>query len=242
MGQSASKSVAKAAQQVSHAPSRPRRAEHVISAVSSSSSRPPPREFSDNRATTASTNQNSEMPPELVKFLRDAGPLKPKAERGVTTESTPKPMPRHLDRSTDHRLESMRLAENVPGFNTNRTTSFSHKHDASEENEFRLDVIDMYQLLAERKVDDFYNQQLDSYPEKPSASEQENHRRLLKQSLDFIELPVILRDTDNTYVGASSDRVEDLKMMKLSETFPTQVKLVLRDLHEERLKQKEQAT
>jgi hypothetical protein len=54
----------------------------------------------------------------------------------------------------------------------------------------------------------------------------------LRQTLKYVEVPVVMKDTDDSYVGAWPERVEMLQFLKLVEMPKTKVKLVLEDLME----------
>jgi hypothetical protein len=167
-----------------------------------------------------------EMPPEMIKFLQDVGPLrKPDDDNTPVKAAIKKKPPRNWNegafasdpkRGSDptRRVEPMPLAENIPGFDTNRTTNFSYKEEVLQDGQ--LVIEDFYRLLA--RPDQLL------FPESP--------KELLQQSYHFLHLPVILRDTDDTLVGAFPDRVDDLVRTKLVPTEITQVKLVLQDLVE----------
>ena len=156
-----------------------------------------------------------EMPEDMVQFLKDVGPLKDPSNNKAQPQRKKK-LPRHSDpRRT---VEAMPLAKNIPGFDTNRTSSFSYKQD---DEEWGLDVNDFYDLLE--GSNDFKD-----------VAPVEVHE-LLEQTKNSIALPVLLRDTDDSYVGAWADQADSLvQFEKLSRTDPSRVQLVLQDLADQR--------
>lgn len=159
---------------------------------------------------------SEEMPDDLLQFLQDAGPLKStkRQERSETPWSTPQ---------RQWQVQSMRLAENVPGHDTKRTTSFSYRSDSDDT--FRLDVVEFYPLLLQgnSSVKQFYQQH------SGTTKTSESDIAKLQDTIRFLQIPCIMKDAqDNSYIGVRSDQVP----FGLEETNPEQVKLVIQDLWE----------
>jgi len=191
------------------------------------------------------------------------GPLKRKDQIEKAEKEKHRRMPKHiredegqdddkLDESrSDRQQESMPLMERVEGFDTVRTTSFSHKQDTLDPQELGAgDVLDLYDLLSRRKngsideaIQSFYDQHAKGREENWTEKDKERHKAMLRNTLEYIELPVIMKDTDDSYVGAWPDRVQELTHIKLREMPKSIVKLVLEDLSEvEKEKESTKAT
>jgi hypothetical protein len=125
----------------------------------------------------------------------------------------------------------MKLADAVEGFATSRTHSFSKKQDIQDPADFGLDVLQFYSLLSQprkgvEQLDAFYD---NHKPE--DDSKRKEHAQLLQNAVACIGLPVVLKDTDKTFVGVWEDKADDLiNIHKLERVPPERVKLVLDDL------------
>jgi hypothetical protein len=177
------------------------------------------------------------LPDDLIKFMTDVGPLKRKEEITTQRRRLPRTTSSLMD-SSDHvvsqspaadktrRTENMRLAENIAGFETSRTTSFSHRQDVVDPDDGGLDVVQFYGLLTgQSSIESFCKPNIDEH-------ERKQQLQLLEQSLQYLQLPVLLRDSDDTYVGAWPEKATDLQqehrgMVELPKTC---AKLVLDDL------------
>jgi hypothetical protein len=202
-------------------------------------------------------NAPKEMPPDLLEFLKDAGPLQIKVEKKkksvpqIQSKSQPQLAVQDLQvveqktgknvETSPRRRELMPLAENVKGFNTVRTTSFSYRQDTQDAKDFGVgDVLDIYDLVVRKHtmpsideaVESFYKDRVKDRDTEWTDAETERHRELLRQTLKYVEVPVVMKDTDDSYVGAWPERVEMLQFLKLVEMPKTKVKLVLEDLME----------
>jgi hypothetical protein len=218
-------------------------------------------------------SDSTELTPELLAFLKAAGPLRVPPTATVQQQQNQRPPPKRTRQSSllqsedpveskdsinntnetteaiDHRpsqfpreRETMRLAENIEGFETTRNTSFSHKAEPVNPRDFDAgDVLDMYTLLQryetlgnpEAAVASFYKEHNDRRATPWSTQDAEHHQALLRNTIRYVQVPVILMDTDQSFIGAPREAVEDLKRMKLVEVPKTKVKLVLEDLWEQ---------
>jgi len=149
----------------------------------------------------------------------------------------------------------MRLARGVEGFETERTTSFSRKKDLQDPNEFCLQngVLGLYRFLTttdgetndhiKRFYDDWLKERQREIENLGSPSDglfdlnHEENQKLLQNALEHLEVPVIMQDTDGSYVGVPASKVPDLKLLKLREVPKTSVKLVLEDLGGDQVRQ-----
>lgn len=194
----------------------------------------------------AKGTQFREMPDDLLNFLKDAGPLqstKPSVDKNKSREPR---LPRHLRDSEAPKLdriqESMPLAAKIEGFETTHSTSFSRKtHEMNPKKYQQGNTLDMYRLLirkpdmsVESIVDQTYKEYSVEFP-LPSEDDQAMHKELLTNTLLYMELPTILKDTkdrDDSYDGVSPDQVEEYALLRYAEIPKTQVRLVLEDLNE----------
>lgn len=145
-------------------------------------------------------------------------------------------------REEEAKLRSRRDMPMVEGddtLTTTRTTSFSTYGDGDDPSDLRLTPEEMHDVLAARTtgggggaVDDSAAA-ADAYlderfpPQSPPSSgsgpaapamSQEDRRRnhvLLRGLYEHLGLPVLMKDTDGSYVGAWDHRVEDLRRMNL---------------------------
>lgn len=183
---------------------------------------------------------NQEMPPELLKFLNDVGPVRKRDSSKQLGDRAGRESTSTIDAS--RRKEPMPLAESVTGFETDRTTSFSHKHDVVDPKELSVDVVGLYALLAQHDqysvssnvelVSDYYEQLIRGRNAEWTVSEQRSHKELLQNTIKYCSLPVIMKDTDDDFIGTWQHRVEELERMKVSLVSKSSVKLVLEDLRE----------
>jgi len=190
MGQRASKAAASVASKQVSKPKPPSGVQSVAKVVASNDNSP-----------------NTDMPADMMDFLTDAGPLK-----------KPKDAPRRLHTIEDNvfvdgtrTTEPHRLADNVEGFNTTRTSSFS---TTVEEEVPGLDVVDLFRYLRDgTTVNGVDPQQL----ERLRAT---------------VQLPVLMRDTDESFVGAPADQLDQLQLRGLEAISKESVQWVLEDLAE----------
>lgn len=209
------------------------------------------RQFLEEKAGGA---EFKEMPDDLVKFLKDVGPIQPKAERKRTKRLDAKGQPsgqKHVAPprageivdSSPRKRESMRLAADVEGFDTVRTTSFSNKQDLEDPRDFSVgDTLDLYSLIVRKHtapsvtdaVESFYQERIKDRDVDWTEEEASRHRELVRNSMEFLELPVVMKDTDETYVGAYPERVAELQQLKIAQVAKERVRLVLEDLAEQK--------
>jgi len=221
----------------------------------------------------AGGSEFKEMPSELIDFLNDSGPIQRKTATktakqllekrketfpsltsapALTSTAAPTAPAGAIQRTeTSPRVrEAMPLAANVPGFDTIRTTSFSHKADLEDPRDFAVgDVLDLYAFIVrkhssattEQAVQSFYQEQTKDRDIDWSDDEKKHHVDLLRQTLEYLELPVIMKDTDQTYVGTWPARVQELEQLKLVKMPKNRVQLVLQDLAERKREQDDTA-
>jgi len=216
------------------------------------------------------------MSDDLVKFLTDVGPLRKKEIKTPASRSSSEPTgsaarrqkapPRVLSRLDEEQLEhdsdkegeeshvpkreSMRLVEDLEGFETERTTNFSHRGYVDDPRDFGVDVLGLYSLLSGRTrtpknasneeiARSFYDEAVKdrTLPDGDGGDgdwaerDRARHEELLRNALGHVEVPVIMRDAeDGGFVGAWPDRVPDLERMRISLVPKTSAVLVLEDV------------
>jgi hypothetical protein len=199
-----------------------------------------------------------QMPDDLLQFLHDLGPVQSKVlPRPQTQGHRPSRAPRGTPEATTNdetaistvaaatavsstkpghdptrHVVAMPLAEHIPYYETQRTTSFSHTpEDTSESDPIGANAIQLFCLLSGKTS---MAQHLASTSSEGAAEDPESPRRRMEQALQYIQTPVLLKDLeDGAYVGAWPQQVADLLQTHPS-LIPldtqTRAKLVLEDL------------
>ena len=130
----------------------------------------------------------------------------------------------------------MRLAEGVEGFETLRSTSFSTSDEKKTESDLAVgDVVDIFHLLQmQREKGEDAAIETFCLQHQLSQSDQlaEQNKNILRNTMQYLEAPVIMRDTDQSLVGCWPDRVSQLEQLKLSRMPQSTMKPVLLDLLE----------
>lgn len=139
---------------------------------------------------------------------------------------------------------NMPLATNIPGYETSRTTSFSTKLDVPDDpNDIPgYTMIQFYGLLSTEHSNEITSvdgiQNTDTNRGVNHDHQKTEHEQLLQNAYKYMRIPVLLKDTDGSYIGAHPDHVSSLlgahRGMKLLDT-THQAKLVLQDLYEKEL-------
>lgn len=205
------------------------------------------RQFLQSQPGRAPAEYTDRLPADLIKFMTDAGPLTNPAapnpgdsartrlprSAGATEDDGISAAPPHgasrspsADRT--RRTENMRLAQNIEGHVTKRTTSFSYKADVVDVNDVGLDVVQFYSLLTGKVAPEALCP--GTAPAPARAAQQE----WLAQTVRYLQVPVLLQDSDESYVGAWPGKVEDLlrEHHGMEVVPPQRAKLVLQDLWE----------
>ena len=146
------------------------------------------------------------------------------------------------------------MANTLEQFGTERTTSFSHTPDTVDPKDFGLDVLDLYRLVSSQPVTsssssqqqsdgeatmvlDFYNEHRNDTTDQ---ADHDLHISLVQQTRHYLHAPVLLKDDDDSFVGAFVRDARRLQNMKLELMPKTSVKLVLEDLVDAERKEQEQ--
>ena len=121
-------------------------------------------------------------------------------------------------------------------FTTTRNTNFS-KLSTQEDSrkDFGLSHIQLYQLLSKKDGEiDSFHQSILSEGDASLWSEEEKatQRKLLADTLQAIEIPILRKDTEGTFFGLYPKDVPGPEVMSIEPIPETKVKLVLHDLLE----------
>ena len=149
---------------------------------------------------------------------------------------------------SERRQESMPLAQKIEGFETNKSTSFSRSTPEINPKIYQKGTtLDLYRLLSLKSngtnqspssFDSIVQQTYAEYSKEavlPDETEQSKHKELLKNTLKYMDLPVIMKDyKDNmdSYDGIHPKEVEVYEMMKYDVLPKDKVRLVLEDLYQ----------
>ena len=230
--------------------------------------------------TTTSPSDTHELPPDLLKFLQDVGPLKQTLDK---VQSSPRVVEQQekqekrdaaakkkqadeeaiSTRSTSRRREriSMPLMGNDSQYTTERNTNFARQTEKTSDNEipkFGTTGLQLFELLAmyqkeQEKVKDtgktieddvignivktFYQKKYGTSTsngggdqELPwSSTEQEQHLQLLKNVLKYIELPILMKDSEGNFLGIPLKDVPPPQVKAVQRVPPTKLRLVVDD-------------
>mmetsp|Transcript_11748 Transcript_11748/g.18226 ORF Transcript_11748/g.18226 Transcript_11748/m.18226 type:complete len:266 (+) Transcript_11748:122-919(+) len=171
-----------------------------------------------------------EMPDDLIKFLNDVGPLERKVDKDLTSPRLRKKMQAELENSNDgeHRTKRDMPIMEDSGFMAQRTTNFStHEKKTEEEDITGASDLDLYDMFLSEESSKEIIEKFISNKSFANAQQQQKEENLLRNTLNFIGLPVIMKDTDDSYVGAWKDHVQDLERKKLYVMSEDKIRLTL---------------
>jgi hypothetical protein len=229
---------------------------------------------SSNSSVSGSGGDNSQEVARKLRLPRHLRDLEDKNSNNSNEQqqpslSTSSSSPRGSGGPDERQVESMRLVKNIPGFETSRSTNFSTRPAANDNDDptiFQagqvLDIYDMIMLLRQRKeeaassasnlehaqkqqqeevvVQEIYQQYAKKFAIPEEDIEQERHLELLRKTLAYLEVPVILKDTsDGSYDGVYPEQVADFELLGGVIMPPTSVKNVLQDFSDMRKKDSE---
>lgn len=207
------------------------------------------------------------MPPDLLKFLQDAGPAKQDVDREFTA-------PRLLEKENEKQLhvaESGRTAQRMriqmplmgsdQSYTTTKNTNFSRQsHPTSGgavvKQEFGMSYLELFQFL--HKVQSSKDQSGSPYGNNKTADtdfttpetvytswlssqedpslytdkERERYISLMKQTLEFVEIPVLRRDADGNVLGLYSKDVPGPEVVAVQPIPENKIKWVLQDIND----------
>eukprot|EP00978_Attheya_sp_CCMP212_P003496 scaffold7218_cov52-Attheya_sp.AAC.2 len=216
-------------------------------------------------------NETTEMPEDLIQFLKDTGPLERTVDVARTSGRVLESMKQQQDvissssvtpkQPTVRKRREMPMAETLndepqrEGMTTMRTTNFSQdlEREDIDPAELKLTDGDMYDFLQSMDKETNHNHNKSSESSSSSLSslvteymdtrlfppssdttpdtvvvvlteeERAENVALLHNLAHYTGVPVLLQDTDNSYVGSWRDRVPTLQMMKLKVVRPEHV-------------------
>lgn len=170
---------------------------------------------------------NQEMPEDLIRFLQDMGPVERKEPKGPRIRKHQLEQQQELERQQKdegRQVREMPIMEDVEKFTTSRTTNFSRREE--EEEKFAgLTGRQFYRLLQDTDKDITIESILQESD--VTDDEQKAYSELLQNSLKYLQVPVIMKDTDDTYIGVPSEKVNDMKKMKVKEVPDSEVRILL---------------
>ena len=156
----------------------------------------------------------------------------------------------HRFEAAQRSRDDMRLVESIEGYSTPRTTNFFTSSLSAEEEEnlsdFGLNDIETYDLLKRssgkggEKDDDvclsFYNAKAPADRIESAGwtdEEQKQQQKLLRDTINSLELPVIIKDEDANYLGLQSKEFDkEFAFQKADVVDESRVKLVVADLYD----------
>lgn len=178
-------------------------------------------------------NDTDEMPEDLLKFLNDVGPLQRKVDKEFTS-------PRLRDSLQKEELENRTQEEDVRrsvrempimgqemDHVTSRTTNFATAPaDSVDEHDFGLTEVQMYELLAlEKSNTDMWKKGGGN-----DDAEKEAQLKLIESARKYLDLPIIMKDKDQDFLGLYDDQMKSSDLFRLALKPATGVKLVLSQL------------
>mmetsp|Transcript_25818 Transcript_25818/g.60535 ORF Transcript_25818/g.60535 Transcript_25818/m.60535 type:complete len:321 (+) Transcript_25818:120-1082(+) len=204
--------------------------------------------------TSSIGSVNGDMPEDLLKFIQDVGP----ANKSVDREFTTGRLLRKENEEELNKVESVRTAKRervrMPlmkgeeNFTTEKNTNFSVGHRqttaSSEEREFGLSNLQLYDLLSrkneesnERIVRNFHQDVLSDHEEdgpKNSSGKGEDLKmeefHLLLQTLQVLEIPKLRINADGDILGLYSKDVPGPEMTSIKSIPENKALLVLKHL------------
>jgi len=199
-----------------------------------------------------------EMPPDLREFINrspviveemSTQPVTPRLPRYMRDEEDDKKKSGRPDFSDGRIQERLPLMEKIQGFDTLRTTNFSRTEVKTPVRTYQMgDPVDIYDLLNRRDngeddedslVETVYAEYAKQF-KLPDEEHQIRHKKMLKNTLRYLRIPVLLRDPQGgPFDAVSRERVKDFEMFHRSEVVPkTTAKYVLEDLLDNRAPRK----
>lgn len=182
-----------------------------------------------------------EMPEDLIKFLTDTGPIQRKIDKSQTSprlydslvNEEEERKAREVESKKRPRRREMPMMEGVDDVTTSRTTNFSMQtieEEGDDPTALHLTDEELYNMLVARKsghcdpddgstdiasaaslyLDRHFSSVVDITEE-----QRKSNVTMLQNVLRYNGIPVLMKDTDGSYVGAWDHKVSDLKMMKL---------------------------
>jgi hypothetical protein len=218
-------------------------------------------------ATGGSNTGNKEMPAELLKFIQDVGPTKQTIDREFTTprllqeENQEELNKAESSRSTRRKRVRMPLMGDDHEFttekNTNYATASTSALSSSNDDDFGLTNVELYDLLRQKDnkgeendnskvVLNFYEKfvldkekgQQNSVSSSSSSSssskikckDKEKQIKMLSDVMRALDIPTLRMDMDNNILGLYPHEVPGPEMQTFSTIPENKAMLVLKDL------------
>jgi hypothetical protein len=207
-------------------------------------------------SSSSPTEINTDMPPDLLKFIQDVGPAKQTIDKDYTSsrllenkEELENVMKSQSSSSTSRRRQRMQmpLMGDDETFTTEKNTNFARTtlnvDDDTASNDpslFGLDHLGLYELLLTKdttttttSIDDFYDNVTKDEEERRqgwSENDRHRHKERLRQALNVLDLPVLLLDNDHNILGLYPKDVPGPEVKSLTPIPDNKAMLVLRDL------------
>jgi hypothetical protein len=189
-----------------------------------------------------------DLSPELLKFISDVGPAKKEIDQEFTSPNVMKDaeelskMKKAQSRDRKRQRQTMPLMTGDDNFTTVRNTNFSHGKE-EEKKDFGTSNLQFYSLLTRKEAGDNIDELVESFWKATTSEddgwteeEKELCKHLLKSSIESIELPVFLKDSDANFIGTYKNKVPGPEVKGIQAVPETKIKLVLKDVAEEQVK------
>ena len=160
-----------------------------------------------------------EMSEDLIKFLQDMGPVQRKNSTGPRVRKRQLEEQEHRKPDEGRQIREMPIMQETTFFTT-RTTNFSRQKE--EDDPLGLTGRELYRLLQDGDA-----AAVAAQVELANEKEKQEYSDLLHNSIKYLQIPVIMKDTDDTYVGTWPDSVADMKLMKLTVVPESEARILL---------------
>jgi hypothetical protein len=193
-------------------------------------------------STKGNKGSAQELPEDLIKFLNDAGPLEKKVDKDLTSPKVYESLldeqeqMRQQQQSRQRRRRMMPMISSegdavdthsegkeendMDGTMVSKTTNFSTKKIDEGRPGIHLEDDEIFSLLSdyqkeEISAESFIDKRLSDVENGSNAMSDEEKREyieLVNNMLQYTGVPLLMQDTDKSYVGAWNSKVEDLKL------------------------------
>jgi hypothetical protein len=186
-----------------------------------------------------------EMPADLLKFIQDVGPVKQTVDNEFTASRLLEKenegeliKPESTRRQVRERTRMPLMGEDQD-FTTTRNTNFSTSHDDKKAEDFGTSNLELYDLLSRKSnsggnpdtvVVDFFKTITPGEDGLLTDSEKKLYHQRIKETLEAIELPVLVTDSDGNFLGLYPDDVPGPEVKSVRAIPKTKLKLVLEDI------------
>lgn len=192
--------------------------------------------------TKGTKGSAQELPEDLIKFLNDAGPLEKKVDKNLTSPKVYESLLDEQEQMRQQQQSRQRRRRMMPmissegdavetdsegkeenetdGTMVSKTTNFSTKKIDEGRPGIFLEDDEIFRLLSEYQkektsAESFIDERLSDVEHGSNAMSDEEKREyveLVNNMLQYTGVPILMQDTDKSYVGAWNNKVEDLKL------------------------------